>query len=144
VGLCNCKLDSIFVHKTEQESTPRPRRGRPCSLRLRPRCLKGIRRQRCTGSCTWACDMTKLLKMRCGFVGMMLFIATLSPIRRTACARSQFRGCSSTTNAHSETGQMAVCCQNPTLGALSSGDVARRLMLIAKRDKWQFVVKTQR
>jgi hypothetical protein len=24
------------------------------------------------------------------------------------------------TNAHSETGQMAVCCQNLTLGALSS------------------------
>jgi len=31
-----------------------------------------------------------------------------------------FSGCSSTTNAHSETGQMAVCCQNLTLGALSS------------------------
>jgi hypothetical protein len=26
----------------------------------------------------------------------------------------------STTNAHSETGQIAVCCQNLTLGALSS------------------------
>jgi len=25
---------------------------------------------------------------------------------------------------------------------LSSGDVARHLMLIAKQDKWQFVVKT--
>jgi len=25
---------------------------------------------------------------------------------------------------------------------LSSADVAQRLMLIAKRDKWQFVVKT--
>jgi len=32
----------------------------------------------------------------------------------------QFNGCSSTTNAHSETGQMAVCCQNLPLGALSS------------------------
>jgi len=31
---------------------------------------------------------------------------------------SQFSGCSSTTNVHSETGQMAVCCQNLTLGAL--------------------------
>ena len=41
-------------------------------------------------------------------------------MRRTACARIQFSGCSSTTNAHSETGQMAVCCQNLTLGALSS------------------------
>jgi hypothetical protein len=41
-------------------------------------------------------------------------------IRRTACARVQFSGCSSTTNAHSETGQMAVCCQNLPLGALSS------------------------
>jgi uncharacterized integral membrane protein len=47
------------------------------------------------------------------------FIVTLSPIRRTACARAQFNGCSSTTNTHSETGQMAVCCQNLTLGALS-------------------------
>jgi hypothetical protein len=41
-------------------------------------------------------------------------------IRRTDYARAQFSGCSSTTNAHSETGQMAVCCQNLTLGALSS------------------------
>jgi hypothetical protein len=41
-------------------------------------------------------------------------------IRRTACARAQFSGCSSTTNAHSETGQMAVCCQELSLGALSS------------------------
>jgi hypothetical protein len=41
-------------------------------------------------------------------------------IRRTACACAQFSGCSSTTNVHSETGQMAVCCQNLPLGALSS------------------------
>ena len=41
-------------------------------------------------------------------------------IRRTTCARAQFSGCSSTTNAHSETGQMAVCCQRLPLGALSS------------------------
>jgi hypothetical protein len=40
--------------------------------------------------------------------------------RLTACARAEFSGCSSTTNAHSETGQMAVCCQNMPLGALSS------------------------
>jgi hypothetical protein len=32
----------------------------------------------------------------------------------------KFSGRSSTTNAHSETGQKAVCCQNLTLGALSS------------------------
>jgi hypothetical protein len=44
----------------------------------------------------------------------------LSLIRRTACTRAHFSGCSSTTNAHSETGRMAVCCQNLTLGALSS------------------------
>jgi len=44
----------------------------------------------------------------------------LSLIRQTACARAQFSGCSSTTNAHSGTGQMTVCCQNLTLGALSS------------------------
>jgi hypothetical protein len=31
-----------------------------------------------------------------------------------------FRGYSATTNAHSETGQMAVCCQNLTLGVLNS------------------------
>jgi hypothetical protein len=30
------------------------------------------------------------------------------------------RSGSSTTNAHSEMGQMAVCCQKPTLGELSS------------------------
>jgi len=48
------------------------------------------------------------------------FIVSLSLIRRTACACAQFSGCSSTTNAHIETGQMAVCCQNLTLGALSS------------------------
>jgi hypothetical protein len=41
-------------------------------------------------------------------------------LRRTACTRAQFSGCSSTTNAHSETGQMAVCCQNLTLGVLGS------------------------
>jgi hypothetical protein len=41
-------------------------------------------------------------------------------IGRTACGRAQFSGCSSTTNAHTETGQMAVCCQNLPLGALSS------------------------
>jgi hypothetical protein len=51
---------------------------------------------------------------------ILVYIATLSLIRRTACARAQFSGCSSTTNAHSETGQMAVCCQNLTLGVLSS------------------------
>jgi hypothetical protein len=48
------------------------------------------------------------------------FIVTLSLIRRTACARAQFSGCSTTTNANSETGQIAVCCQNLTLGALGS------------------------
>jgi hypothetical protein len=44
----------------------------------------------------------------------------MSLIRQTACACAQFSGCSSTTNAHSETGQMAVCCQNLTLGAFSN------------------------
>ena len=47
-------------------------------------------------------------------------IVTLSQIQRTACAHDQFNGCSSTTNAHSEAGQIAVCCQILTLGALSS------------------------
>ena len=45
---------------------------------------------------------------------------SLSLIRLTACARVQFSGNSSTTNSHSETGQMAVCCQNLTLGTFSS------------------------
>jgi len=44
-------------------------------------------------------------------------------IRRTACARAQFSGCSSTTNAHRETGQMAVCYQNLLLGAHSNRSV---------------------
>jgi len=35
-------------------------------------------------------------------------------------AEAHFSGCSSTTNAHSETGQMEVFCQNLPLGALSS------------------------
>ena len=48
------------------------------------------------------------------------FIVTLSLIRQTACAHAQFSGCSLTTNAHSETGQMAVCYKILTLGALSS------------------------
>jgi len=48
------------------------------------------------------------------------FIVTLSLIQRTACARVQFSRCSLTTYAHSETGQMAVCCQNLVLGALCS------------------------
>jgi hypothetical protein len=44
----------------------------------------------------------------------------MSLIRRTACAHAQFSGCSPTTNDHSETGHMAVCFQNLTLGDLSS------------------------
>ena len=48
------------------------------------------------------------------------FIVTLSLIRQAACAHAQSIGCSSTTNVHNETGQMAVCCQNLTLGGLSS------------------------
>jgi hypothetical protein len=32
------------------------------------------------------------------------------------------------TNAHSEMGQMAVCCQNPMLGALSSRSVLSLLV----------------
>jgi len=48
------------------------------------------------------------------------YIVTLSLIRRTACACAQIGGCSSVTNGHSETRQMAVCCQNLPLGALNS------------------------
>ena len=42
-------------------------------------------------------------------------------IRRTVCAGAQFSGCSSTTNVHIETEQMAVYFQNLTSGAVSSG-----------------------
>jgi hypothetical protein len=56
-------------------------------------------------------NFTQKLKMR--------RVSAKFVIRRTTCARAQFSGCSSTTNAHSETGQMAVCCRNLTLGALS-------------------------
>jgi hypothetical protein len=50
----------------------------------------------------------------------MVFPAlSLSLIRRTACARALFSVCSSTTNSHSETGQMAVCFQTMSLGTLS-------------------------
>ena len=45
------------------------------------------------------------------------------PVPPEACARAQFSGSSSTTNAHSEKGQMAVCCQTLPLGALSSRSV---------------------
>jgi len=40
--------------------------------------------------------------------------------RRTGCARAEFSKRRSTTNAHSEKGQMTVCCQNLPVGALSS------------------------
>jgi hypothetical protein len=39
-----------------------------------------------------------------------------------------FGGCSLTTNAYSETGQMAVCCQNLTLSVLSSCSVLSMLV----------------
>ena len=71
------------------------------------------------------------------------FIVTLSRIRRTACARAQFGGCSSTTNAHSETGQMAVCCQNLTLCALISRS-ARSLLVGALFKKFRLFVNTPR
>ena len=48
------------------------------------------------------------------------FIVTLSLIRRTACARAQFNGCSSAINDQKETGQIAVYCQNLRLGSLCS------------------------
>ena len=47
-------------------------------------------------------------------------IEEMSLIRWTVCAHAQFSRCNSMNNAHSEMGQMAVCCQNLTLGALSS------------------------
>jgi hypothetical protein len=44
----------------------------------------------------------------------------MSLIRQTACSCAWFSVCSSTINAHSETGKIAVCCQNLTLGAFGS------------------------
>ena len=54
---------------------------------------------------------------------LVIHALSLSLIRRTACAHAQISWCSSTTNAHSETRQMTVRCQNLTLGALSSCSV---------------------
>jgi hypothetical protein len=51
------------------------------------------------------------------------FIVTLSIIQRAGCACAQFSRCGSTTNAHSETGHMAVCCQNLTLDVLSGHSI---------------------
>ena len=51
-----------------------------------------------------------------------------SLIRPTVFANAQFSGYSSTTNAHSETEQIAVCCQNLTLGALSSSSALSMLV----------------
>jgi hypothetical protein len=62
-------------------------------------------------------------------------------MRRTACARAQFSGCSSTTNAHSETGQMAVCCQNRMLGAVSSHS-ALSMLVCALFKKFRLFLNT--
>ena len=71
------------------------------------------------------------------------FIFTLSLIRPTACARAQFSGCSSTTNAHSETGQMAVYCQNLPLGAPSSR-IAPSVLVGALFKKFGLILNTPR
>jgi hypothetical protein len=73
-------------------------------------------------------------------------------IRRTACARAQFCGCSSTSNAHSETGKMAVCCQNLPLGALSSrsassvlvGELFKKFCLFRNTGVFCEVIKSYR
>jgi hypothetical protein len=46
--------------------------------------------------------------------------AFIGLIQWTACAHAEFSRFCSTINAHSEMGQMAVCCQKLLLGALSS------------------------
>jgi hypothetical protein len=60
-----------------------------------------------------------------------------------------YRALSDVCKQDDETGENGLLCvavaSNPDeqlVHVLSSADVARRLMLIAKRDKWQFVVKT--
>jgi hypothetical protein len=71
------------------------------------------------------------------------FTVNLSLLRRTAYARVQFSGCSPTTNVNSETEQMAVCCQNLTLGALSSGS-ALCVLVGALFKKFGLVLNTPR
>jgi hypothetical protein len=56
------------------------------------------------------------------------FIVTLSLIGRTACAHAQFSRCSSITNVHGETGQMAFCCQVLPLGAVSTHSALSELV----------------
>jgi hypothetical protein len=70
-------------------------------------------------------------------------VNTLSLLRRTAYARAQFIPCGSTINAYSETGQMTVCCQNLTLGALSSRS-AFSLLVVALFKKFGFFLNTPR
>jgi len=72
-----------------------------------------------------------------------LRLLSCSSDRRTACARAQFSGCSSTTNAHSEKGQMAVCCQNLPLGALSSRS-APSLLICGLFKKFGLFLNTRR
>jgi hypothetical protein len=64
--------------------------------------------------CMWG-----LLKKRRDFLNSAP-TSTESALRLLSAPSARFSGCSSTTNYHSETGQMAVCCHNLTLGALSS------------------------
>jgi hypothetical protein len=54
---------------------------------------------------------------------------------------AQFSGCISTTNAHSEAGQMAVCCQNLTLGVLNSCS-ALSMLVGALFKKFAFFLNT--
>jgi hypothetical protein len=71
------------------------------------------------------------------------FIFTLSVIRWTACARAQFSGCISTTNAHSETVKKAVCCQKLALG-MHSRRSARSMLVGALFKKFGLFLNTPR
>jgi hypothetical protein len=98
-----------------------------------------------------ACSKISHTRARARFSSSSL-IVPLSLIRRKACARAQFSRCCSTTNANSETGQMAVCCQNLTLGALSSrsalsvpvGAIFKKVSLFLNRSWAGVVVKSVR
>jgi hypothetical protein len=68
--------------------------------------------------------------MACSSLTTFSWISSLSLIRRTAWACAQFSGCSSTTNAHSEMGKMAVCCQNLLLDVLSSHSTLSMLVVV--------------
>jgi hypothetical protein len=76
--------------------------------------------------------------------GQRKYKGKIRRVRLTIVAVQKARSTSSsTTNAHSETGQMAVCCQNLTLGALSSCS-ALSVLVSAPFKKFDLFLNTPR